>query len=57
MLDYEIENKRLKKHQYQTETSLPSVRQNDLQRFILNQHIAGLLLEVDEKKMSDGLGA
>lgn len=45
MLDYEVENTQLKKYQSQTETSLPNIRQNDLQRFILNQHIVGLLLE------------
>lgn len=58
MLDYEVENTRLKKYQSQTETSLPNIRQNDLQRFILNQHIVGLLLEnLDEKKMPDELRA
>lgn len=58
MLDYEVENARLKKYQSQTETSLPNIRQNDLQRFILNQHIVGLLLEnLDEKKMPDELRA
>lgn len=58
MLDYEVENTRLKKYQSQTETSLPNIRQNDLQRFILNQHIVGLLLEnLDEKKMPDELKA
>lgn len=58
MLDYEVENTQLKKYQSQTETSLPNIRQNDLQRFILNQHIVGLLLEnVDLKKMSDELRA
>lgn len=58
MLDYEVENTWLKKYQSQTETSLPNIRQNDLQRFILNQHIVGLLLEnLDEKKMPDELRA
>lgn len=58
MLDYEVENMRLKKYQSQTEISLPNIRQNDLQRFILNQHIVGLLLEnLDEKKMPDELRA
>lgn len=58
MLDYEVENTRLEKYQSQTETSLPNIRQNDLQRFILNQHIVGLLLEnLDEKKMPDELRA
>lgn len=58
MLDYEVENTWLEKYQSQTETSLPNIRQNDLQRFILNQHIVGLLLEnLDEKKMPDELRA
>lgn len=58
MLDYEVENMWLKKYQSQTETPLPNIRQNDLQRFILNQHIVGLLLEsLDEKEMSDELRA